>query len=500
MRFKNGKTTKTISVMKKKTILLTFICFLANITNAQNYQGVYSNRTAFFEDANHYITTLQVDSVQLDGNDSILYPMKTLLTKMNGCVNPYDGAFIGKKIKVTNSTTNFLNYQNRYVTLNTQMNLNDSCTVYTSNDTTIRAYVVKHDTLTFLGVTDSVKHLVFKVLKNEILPLEHHLINDTLLLSKHHGLINTKQFYFFPEQGYDMYFINPQCNLSLIGVSNPNLGYQKPTWWDIYDFQVGDEIHIKSSTTDIISTPNSNYTRSIIQKTILSYIERLDKMDTIIYTIDRQYSKSDSTGITIGHDTLFETIHDNPNFDTLIPGKPVLLNGFELTQIDALVGDHMEIYTGSDRAQLYKAEDSCFQEIIVDGYCSNDRYIVGLGGPYYSCMSIFGEGYKKSLAFYKKGSTTWGTPFTISGIEDKEKSPTIAILPNPTTGEFLLQMEQNQLPARFELFTINGQKAYSSIILSNRQQININTLASGMYFYRVSTDGGKVLSGKILKK
>jgi hypothetical protein len=43
-----------------------------------------------------------------------------------------------------------------------------------------------------------------------------------------------------------------------------------------------------------------------------------------------------------------------------------------------------------------------------------------------------------------------------------------------------------------------GQKVQESIIINTNQTINIENLASGMYFYELSTQN-KTLQGKLLK-
>ena len=51
---------------------------------------------------------------------------------------------------------------------------------------------------------------------------------------------------------------------------------------------------------------------------------------------------------------------------------------------------------------------------------------------------------------------------------------------------------------QFKLYNNLGQKVQESTIINTNQTINVENLASGMYFYELSTQN-KTLQGKLLK-
>jgi len=100
--------------------------------------------------------------------------------------------------------------------------------------------VLDHDTLSFLGVTDSVKTIGFQVYDINNDSIEHALNNRHLKLSKHHGLIQTFLFRDFPDYSANWPIRSDEYVIK--GISSPELGIQNLTWKDVFDdFYPGDE-------------------------------------------------------------------------------------------------------------------------------------------------------------------------------------------------------------------------------------------------------------------
>ncbi len=72
------------------------------------------------------------------------------------------------------------------------------------------------------------------------------------------------------------------------------------------------------------------------------------------------------------------------------------------------------------------------------------------------------------------------------------------IYPNPTSHYITFDIRGNSTQFTLELFDIQGRKLLSKEII-NKEEVNIENLTSGMYFYTLVLDGEKI-TGKILKK
>ena len=121
--------------------------------------------------------------------------------------------------------------------------LNDSWTAYYLPDSIkIIATVISHDTMSFLGQLDSVKTIGFQVYDKNMDLLDYPLNTMELRISKNFGFVKTFNFYLFPN--LTDYTSERFEEYSLIGLSNPEIGIQNLTWFEINDFQPGDELHI----------------------------------------------------------------------------------------------------------------------------------------------------------------------------------------------------------------------------------------------------------------
>jgi hypothetical protein len=74
----------------------------------------------------------------------------------------------------------------------------------------------------------------------------------------------------------------------------------------------------------------------------------------------------------------------------------------------------------------------------------------------------------------------------------------ISILPNPTSGTFVIVSEAKQ--SHIEIYTVLGEPVYSTIIFKTMTQIDISSQPAGIYFLKiVSQDGSRVVK-KIIRE
>lgn len=478
-------------------LLSIFVAGISNFLYPQQYQAVNSGTTKFFEfDYYGRITSLRIDSVKSIAGDSVLYPLTTMQQIDDYCYRPDFSSWLGQNIIIRNNGENiFVNRLSDSIVIDTRAKQGDSWLCYHGKDSVlVMASVTSHDTMRFLGLTDSVKWIDFKTYDTGMNPLSLPLDSMTIAISKNYGLIQTINFYLFPQEPLFSSFYGLE-EYYLAGLTNPAIGTQNLTWFEVYDFQPGDELYIKYS--ELSFGPSTTYYKHIV-KTIQKYIDRTDKQDSIIYRFERlQYRfriYDIDTTETFVHDTVESVITINPEFD-LLPYSVI---------ISWSVAHWYFMYPGikahiSSYDHFGEQSDTCYRNIIADGCFSEDYYYNGLGGPYYECSHVFSVGgAKRSLVYYKKGSTTWGSPFVI-GLEEKTPDDKkVEVFPIPSNGILNVRLRGSVTNAHLKLFDMNAKAILSEQLSRHVQAIDISRLAPGIYFYSVVYNGNELKSGKLV--
>ncbi len=81
----------------------------------------------------------------------------------------------------------------------------------------------------------------------------------------------------------------------------------------------------------------------------------------------------------------------------------------------------------------------------------------------------------------------------------KDESEKVKVYPNPSNGNFTLSLSGIIEKCNLEIYNINGEKIYQSIINLNNTKINLNGQSQGIYFYRVLKDDGSIVgNGKVV--
>ena len=92
---------------------------------------------------------------------------------------------------------------------------------------------------------------------------------------------------------------------------------------------------------------------------------------------------------------------------------------------------------------------------------------------------------------------------TVTSVQNIDESGDIKVYPNPNNGSFSISLSSNITEkAKVEIYDVLGQQVYSSEINPGITQVNLNTRAAGLYFYRITTEiGGNLVSeGKLIVK
>ena len=474
---------------------LCVILFLLPI-KAQNYQTFISNRNATFVGSYNVFEFVRIDSVHV-GNDSIFYPNSNIQEIEVGCYIPLGHSWIGSPVIIKQDGFNcFINKAGDTIRINTNAEVSESWTVYEKpDDLKIIGRVNELRTRSFLGITDLVKAIDFYVYDRNNQRINHKLDDMRVLLSKNYGIIQTLNFSLFPDlESGDFLWFRVFEELNLFGLSDPFLGDQNLTWFDAFDFQSGDEIHV------LYEESCEGYGR--IDKTITKYLSRNDYPDSIVYNTEVIKSR---TRLEFGegptdyyHYYKKSVILPDSIFDRF-PGEAVIEDDIAWTHYMYLDKGNLvkTIPAAYDHVRRYS--DDCWGvDCCWDGCWPYYDYYKGLGGPYYECDPwCLGE-IANSLVYYKKDDHTWGTPLVITTIGNTTTEIPINISPNPANDIISIDISGSYLPCTFEIIDLKGQVIQTTILETSKSLININHIHSGLYFYRATRDQEKIDHGNLM--
>ena len=472
---------------------ITFLVFLLGgftALFAYNYQTVYSDRVAMFETFEFH--GMRMDSVQIIENDSIFYPMKRILVRQDNsdCATPYGSSWLGEKIIASEDWNNFI-YEEDTIRIKITAELNESWVCFISDNYSIEATVLEHKLQQFLGVEDSVKIISFQMYDKDLQPMDIWK-EKNLTISKNYGLIQGLDLVTFLSNNYlsaDYYE-----TYTLAGLSNPKIGVQNLTWFDVWDFQPGDELHITSGYHDYEISGTTNY--------IINYLSREDFPDRILYQIhvkENQYKGrfgKDSLIYYTEYDTPQEILPDE-SFDKL--PKEVIISDGSASYSENMFYIGGVVAKGPSYTYLHKDYDSdfCWREAIV---CFLGEYYSyhqkGLG--YYYFQNDITTGSHRTLVYYKKGDVESGTPLILeTGINEIQTNSPVVY--NPANESLRISIETLGTAVQLELVDLTGRVLIQHKLISASQEVPLNHLPKGIYLYRLMEQGKTINSGKIVK-
>lgn len=484
--------------MKTFLICLFLLIFVTLKVRAHNYQTVYADRIALFNNSDNRIKGLRVDSVKVAA-DTILYPFATIQeVSPGGCFSPYKASWIGEKVVLKPDGINlFFNRDGDTITLKTQAQLNDSWIAFNRADTfRVEASFQSVALENVLGFNDSVKTIGFRVVDPQGNTVPHALNSLKVKISKRYGFVETLNFYLFP----DIFVKSPHDMLmsyTLVGLTNPKVGLQNLRWFDINNFNPGDELHVQEHNfgDPYFYIPEREYDNRCIYK----YLERADFADSIVYRYARKQSiktvYADSTTLEIYNDTLQSVVFVNPDFDKL-PGEPIFNDGSAHLMYMRKDEFRMKIIP-SIMDELYVGSGNCWSTIAGEGCLPEMRYIDGLGGPYYYCHGYVGDSEERKLAYYKKGDTEWGEKLVITSVPDSKNNEGLRVFPNPACDVVTFQLNNEAGTYVVRIYSQTGTLVKSEPFTGSSCSINLTGLKRGIYLYKLTSANSTIYTGKL---
>ncbi len=403
-------------------------------------------------------------------------------------------------VHLNNGNDVFTNDSGETITIQTQSNPGNSWVFYNyPAGNYLEAIVSGIDTMTFLGITDSVKTISLQTKNSGGIPTAGDFNNKQIWLSQNHGLLKTFSYRNFPTD-------TTEYNIS--GIQGNSQGYQHLSVQEIFDFDIGDEFHYRNRTS--WSAPysyNEWLTRTVLNKSISA------NGDTLKYLYDNTYY---SENWSFGNVTTYFQ-HDTIEYPYVIFSQNEVLNGLPEEVLPGIAGwspapaygysipFHDTNYFSRNRIfseNFYEYDSSCacFMWPVGNGIFPQRIYASGLGEIYETDPT--GNVRYDSLVYYKKGNEIWGTPLNWSVILGVENSPEsnygIKAYPNPAQEKFYIELENpHDKHLSLELFTPEGNLVYQTNLSGILNEIPCSHLNSGIYFYRVTYPDGITFVNKI---
>ena len=79
------------------------------------------------------------------------------------------------------------------------------------------------------------------------------------------------------------------------------------------------------------------------------------------------------------------------------------------------------------------------------------------------------------------------------GITTNKENKKISISPNPTNDFVTIKTDLNFIGLKFNITDVAGRVVMNGILLHENQQLNLQTLSSGIYFLNIETQSGCTL-------
>ncbi len=485
----------------KRLLLFGLVALWTLPAMGQNFQAIQDNGHRLF-DSNHGLRAIRVDSTAFIEGDSVFYLSKTIQPIIDEwyCYTPYGPSWMGDYIRMSPDGTHlFFNLEGDTIRFRTQAGLGEVWPVYDYNDLYIQGEVLSiEEEIMFDGMTDMVKTVGLQVMNNEMNPIPHNLNDKTVQFSENYGIVGPLNFVAFPLEIEDYYQFG-LTSYALAGIEGHPEGIQNLTWKEVFDFQPGDELHVR---TREISFGEGNEVR-----TIFRFLDRLEQGDSIIYT--RQV-ESDSYHVSLGEYTYAGFTSQTAAY--VVTASP-LFDQFSMTPVFTSSGNEVDYYIQYDEeirikgkhylelTTLYLDEESgCFTPLI-DAGCYNHavaNYVENLGGPYYHCELSSFYFTSRELVYYNIDGVEWGTPFSLLLSADVVDKSDFKVYPNPAQDRIFVDVPEGQLPSQIEIMDLQGRILKSENLANTRSEVQIENLPQGVFIYRVLSGNEIVKTGKIV--
>jgi hypothetical protein len=500
-----------------KTLLLLLMHFVLLQTlplQAQwaPWQIIQKGRTFCYASGNNKLY-LKIDSTET-GTNYKRYRNYFRLMGGAGSSIPYQYFFLdstnwtGEYIEQNNSDHfSFTTRNGKAFTIETQGTTGYSWRCY---DLLQKGYITARiDTMTnvsFLNITDSVKFISFTATDSSGNTVTHWLNNVQLRMSKHYGLLDIIKFNTPDTAGI----------YTLTGFTNPETNWTDLTAKQVFDIQPGDIRHIKEGF-DSQGTPYPSETKF----TRLKCFERIETKGGNLLVLKDSFESIhilyNSTLLKV--DTIYtsgiKTDSINLNYYNFLN-----LLDYEITAKPILASSSFSYHTNNlyyftlpptIRAKYQLRSISYNPEYhvwpIFYDFSSHVYYVEHMGGGYFVTPYVSGGTSFRLPHYFNRENLSWGNPDDWDKLRNlvsvKEVSAkSVNLYPNPVERYLTLTITGNwpQQELNIIFFTTTGKQVYEKKIHHQESEIDLVSLAAGIYTYIISFPDGRVERGKLCKQ
>lgn len=489
--------------------------------SAQNFNIVHADMNRMYKNSGDLLA-LTFTSVEIPTPlaDDTIFHSYSQANQIGECVEPDSPFWLGEPVlKKENGDVVFNNLNDQSILIKNQNSTAPGYewNCYSSgnlqNNLTIKATVDSVYQTNFLGLTDSVKSIRFQAYNTDGNEIESPVNGKSIEISKNYGLIKTLPFAVFPNvSASGDYYPSPETEFQIAGMSSPKKGAQNLTKLKAFDYQPGDEFHIKEEY--ISGSPEQSTSENI--NTIMKCLERTEYEDSLVYLLSkhRWYKKTiyypDSNAVTeyITYDTVEKTYQPSAEFDAFPYETYVIDDGSspDLYQNKMTAGSNGYAKRIEKRIALDWNNDGCFNTYTSDGcfYHPATRYGMyrpGLGGPYYNCSFGMFNTTKRNLVYYEKGDDSWGEPITIptgNRTITERSVNNFTLFPNPGKDFFIAEFDGEPFKnTKLIIYDSQGITIRQYNLNETKTKITHN-LKSGLYIYQVKKQNQTFKSGKLI--
>ncbi len=518
--------------MKRTLLLLTF-CIISLCSFGQNYNCFNTSEVTYFISGRNFLRGMRIDSVRVDGADTIYYPYRTCraynylrLSRFSGCdsfhMNTNGGSWLGGRVvKHPDGTFVFDNNYGGSVTIKTQANLGDTFSFYQdSTQISFWAQVTSIDTQTILGTIDSVKTYEIHSDSAGTAFTADWLNHFTFKISKTKGFVRAFDLYTFPYRKLDsirqVRFFDYYLDHLLDNVGFGDLGVYRNNYPDTFN-SVFNIVRFRNLTEKQLYNRHAGDVLGTVDEyenaTGISRIKTFDSVTSIdLYTPDSiVYSGVDS--IT---ETYSSTGYNTYRFYGTMGGGSASNHRlmFDMTKLpEELNNDYFLYYFPNDTGDtsspcyfsaLYTCEYKYFRDDTGSIWPVSSYFGYGIAPYFYSTtyrpgVGIIGKNRspndypheRRSLLYlYINGTSCYGLrPAVLRTIENANpKEFVFDVYPNPVINQ--LNMKFYDKSTKFvSVYNIVGQNIYFNSCVG---ELKIDTKAwfQGQYVIVVNDEYG----------
>ena len=476
-------------ISMKKILLFLFIFFAFN-SFSQNYDLVIPDKVNYFWDNSNFLHALLVDSFEEINGDTIYYGF----SRPRG-INSFSYSMLGKAMVKRSNDWLILNMNGDSIFIENKALLNNSWTAFEIDANTIIQGSVNSITYKeiYPTVFDTVLKINFTMMDINGIFISDEINATYLELSKHHGLISTIDFALFPNIEFNNsnvkeMFMNETpyhiMHLKEIRAKGDPLEELKKKYY--FNYEVGDVFQSFLGSSDGDYLTNEVKEKEVLSNGDIKYlIERTHKQQIDEFEYSTTVSEQD---LLIESDAIIQKFENKiyPYIFYNSTNGTEMVFSFQDKEVDLL------IYTSYFTSEI-RSNGTCCKSYNGGGSVSKfNYYYEGIGGRFYSSITNLSNGQvnqEYKLIYYKKGNKEWGELFTsIPEIETDSKN--INIYPNPNSGKFHFEIENNSLEYTIRVKNILGEKFLE--IATQKNFLNLDlSLAKGLYIIEIVQESKK---------